>query len=261
MIVENLKLYFDNQNISIYEVEKKLSLGKGTLYKSFKESKSIGSKIVENILLNYPDINISWLLTGNGSMTGGNLSPKAIDQRPIIEIKLEEGKPNTILADVKAAAGFGNIMNNPKQLSKLPAFYTPNAPFGLNVAFQITGDSMHPRIRNMDYIIGTKVENFEDIKEGFVYIIIDKDDGAVCKRIKKIGNDFLIVSDNPTFNPYPRPRGSILAFFKAFYLFSNDFRSYYDDTRKRLEVLESNMDRVMNKLDIKEYLYDINQNK
>ena len=44
-----------------------------------------------------------------------------IDRPPIIEINLTEGKPNTLLADVQASAGFGERLKNTKRLEELPA--------------------------------------------------------------------------------------------------------------------------------------------
>ena len=58
---------------------------------------------------------------------------------------------------------------------------------GLMWLFQISGDSMHPTIRHLDYVAANQLNGIEDIRDGYTYIIIDKDDGVLCKRIYRAG--------------------------------------------------------------------------
>ncbi|MCM1168730.1 MAG: hypothetical protein NC324_02215 [Bacteroides sp.] len=68
MVPNRLKEYIDFKQISIYAFENAIGCSRGAIAKAIKESKSIGSVVVENILRIYPDLNPSWLLTGQGNM-------------------------------------------------------------------------------------------------------------------------------------------------------------------------------------------------
>lgn len=115
----------------------------------------------------------------------------------IIEINPEAAKTNTLIADVHASAGFGGIIESSTALEQLPAIHLPNAPQGLNIAFQVNGDSMHPTIRHLDFVAGNKITDIDNIRDGCTYIIVNRDEGVLCKRIYRLGSDWQIVSDNP----------------------------------------------------------------
>jgi len=176
-----------------------------------------------------------------------NLS-SSINSRPVIELR-PDAKANTLIADVKASAGFGAILDNPKKLEKLPSISLPNAPFGLNVAFQIEGDSMHPTIRHLDFVAANQLNDINDIRDGYTYIIIDRDDGVLCKRLYREGVDFKIVSDNPNYPPYKRSQYDVLAFFKCFMRLSTDFRTYHDDVRNAIQELRVEVQQIKLRID------------
>lgn len=206
---------------------------RGVLMPTLEHLMEISSKL---------NISLDWLILGKES-DGSTI----IDNRPIIEIN-PEAKTNTLIADVKASAGFGSILDNPEKLESLPSISLLNAPYGLNVAFQITGDSMHPTIRHLDYVAGNKVEDFNDIRDGYVYIVIDKDDGALCKRLYHQGNDIQIVSDNPSYSPYSRTRNDLLGVFRAFCRLSFDFRTYHNDLRNDIQQLRQDVEWLKRKV-------------
>ncbi len=182
-------------------------------------------------------LNAETLLVGNGnlfkSITNKVNEPEETNKtqaRPIIEIN-PEAKANCLVADIKASAGFGSLMQSSTKLEELPAITLLNAPFGLNVAFPIQGDSMHNTIRHSDYVAGNLLTDINDLKDGHVYIVIERGNGATCKRVYKTKKGYRIVSDNPTYPEYPLEHDDVIAFFKAFERLSRDFRNYFDDVR------------------------------
>ena len=68
MIVENLKKFIDSKGISIAAFEKSIGMSNNSFRKSLNSGGNIGSDKLENILKIYPDLNPSWVLTGNGEM-------------------------------------------------------------------------------------------------------------------------------------------------------------------------------------------------
>jgi len=189
------------------------------------------------------NVSVDWLLTGKNDTekkdTNQVSEPREVYKAtPIVEIS-PEAKANCLVADVKASAGFGSLMESRTRLEELPAISLLNAPFGLNVAFQIEGDSMHNTIRHLDYVAGNHITDIKDIKDGHVYIIIEKGNGPTCKRVYKEKGVFRIVSDNPTYPEYILGEKDIVAIFKAFQRFSSDFRNYFDEVRTDVNELKN----------------------
>lgn len=71
MIMERLKMFIDSQGITIKAFERSIGMSNASFGKSLKNGGNIGSDKVENILQVYPQLNPSWLLTGEGSMILG----------------------------------------------------------------------------------------------------------------------------------------------------------------------------------------------
>ena len=245
--LNRLKSYIDKKGLNIKKFEKINKFSNGSLSSQFKKNKTIGVDRVENILKNHTDLNPTWLLTGKGNMI---LNEDNIISEPIvgyrskssipkvIEINPNASKSNTLIADVHASAGIGNIIDNHSELEKLPSIHIPDAPSGLNVAFQICGDSMSPTIRHLDFVAANKINDPRDIRDGHTYILIDVDEGVLCKRIYSIGADWKIQSDNPIYPPYSRSKHNILSFFRAFCRLSYDFTGYHDDFRKEINDIK-----------------------
>lgn len=211
-----------------------------------KEGNKPSNDILIDISNKFENVDLHWLLTGKKRQTENKNS--LLDARPIIEIN-PESKSNTIIADVNASAGFGSFLNNPKKMEQLPSISLPNAPYGLNVAFQTTGDSMHATIRHLDYIAANQLHSFDDIRDGNVYVVIDKDDGALCKRLYRQGNDIQIVSDNPSYRTYSRTRNDLLGVFKAFCRLSFDFRTYHNDMRNDIQDLREKISSLNTRME------------
>lgn len=71
MITERLKQFIDSINISISAFEKSIGMSNASFRKIYNNNGSIGSDKLERILKTYPQLNPSWLLTGEGPMILG----------------------------------------------------------------------------------------------------------------------------------------------------------------------------------------------
>jgi hypothetical protein len=67
-----LLLYLDHYRISPYSFERGLGIANGYLKKQLRGKGSVGSDILEKILAKHRDLNLTWLLTGNGEMLTGS---------------------------------------------------------------------------------------------------------------------------------------------------------------------------------------------
>ncbi|QMU64082.1 MAG: hypothetical protein GKR88_07115 [Flavobacteriaceae bacterium] len=245
LLKQRIIQYIDYKKVSKYEFYQKTGISNGVL----SQKTGISEENTLKFLKYYSEINPEWLLTGKDPMLKSEVQTKVIDKRPIIEITPDSQKLNTLVADVSASAGFGAMLDNPKKLQELPAISLPNAPFGLNVAFQIQGDSMHPTIRHADYVAANHLNDINTIIDGYTYILLDKDHGVLCKRIYREHDRIKVVSDNPSYPPYYRSGKDILAFFKCFMRLSTDFRTYHNDVRNAIQDLHMEVRQLKKRIE------------
>jgi len=67
-MIERIKIFIENQGISIRAFEKKISASNGLIRKAIANNTDIQAKWATAIVENFPHINPEWLLTGNGCM-------------------------------------------------------------------------------------------------------------------------------------------------------------------------------------------------
>jgi transcriptional regulator with XRE-family HTH domain len=118
--------------------------------------------------------------------------------------KLAAGTYDIQFVPVKAAAGYLAGYADPEFMDELKTFTLPMLAPGNYRAFEIVGDSMLPTPSG-SVIVGEKVETLEDIKTSNTYIVINRQEGIVYKRILKntrAKNKLTLVSDNPAYQPY-----------------------------------------------------------
>ena len=118
--------------------------------------------------------------------------------------KLAAGTYDIQFVPVKAAAGYLAGYADPEFIDELNTFTLPMLAPGNYRAFEIVGDSMLPTPSG-SVIVGEKVETLEDIKTSNTYIVINRQEGIVYKRILKntrAKNKLTLVSDNPAYQPY-----------------------------------------------------------
>ena len=99
--IDRLMQFIKYSGLSARQFDLSIGASNGYTLRMSKNRASIGSDVIENILRAYPDLNVAWLLTGEGPMLKSQreeeildfdkLSPekqKEIEQ--IIELKIKE---------------------------------------------------------------------------------------------------------------------------------------------------------------------------
>lgn len=131
--------------------------------------------------------------------------------------KLAAGTNEIQFVPVKAAAGYLAGYADPEFIDELNTFTLPMLAPGQYRAFEIVGDSMLPTPSG-SIIVGEKVEDINDVKNNFTYIVVSRNEGIVYKRMMKNNrakNKYTLVSDNPTYQPYQVNGEDILEVWKA----------------------------------------------
>ena len=72
--IERIAMYLNFKSISPHSFERNINLSNGYYSKQLKNLGSVGSDILIKIYHHFPDLNILWVLTGEGQMILGTAS-------------------------------------------------------------------------------------------------------------------------------------------------------------------------------------------
>jgi phage repressor protein C with HTH and peptisase S24 domain len=192
--------------------------------------------------------NVKLNVKGHVQLTGKKRS------REVVEYQLQEeqaGYVNNVYdIDSKAAAGMAYLLQDVDRFKALPTLYIPNLGTGFHIRLQITGDSMHSTIKDGDRVVATLCANpVQNLREGHIYVIIDRDEEVVCKRIYRAGEtQWEFVSDNDIYTPYKRDLNDILAVLRVEEVHTTDLRNYFSDTRKEIVQIWKSIEDIKRKL-------------
>lgn len=148
-------------------------------------NENIGPLILEKISAVYPELNIEWLLTGEGNM--------------INEKKKNKSKGIPLIPTYAMAGQFTceqNIMENNCERYVIPVF---DADF----LIPVHGTSMQPYLNSGDIIACKKIYMDKLFFQWNRIYVIDTNQGILVKRIRKSEKkDYVIlISDNPDYDP------------------------------------------------------------
>lgn len=177
--------------ISKREFERRINVSNGYLNQLKHMPKE---EILERISIQFPELNISWLLTGEGEMLKSEAQQSA-------SLPATEKSRIRYWIDVEATAG-GLAMFEDNPMSRCIEMSIPE--FGdCTDAVNLYGDSMFPLYKSGQIIILKEwAESFIDF--GNVYLVITKSGNRMVKYLRK-GSDaahVLCVSENPAFDPF-----------------------------------------------------------
>lgn len=77
-ILDNIRALADHEKITIGALERQIGASKGVLSRALSNGTDIQAKWIQAIVENYPHINTSWLLTGEGSMLRSDNSERRL---------------------------------------------------------------------------------------------------------------------------------------------------------------------------------------
>lgn len=175
----------------------------GMTYGNFKgKSKEtpINSNAIADILAMFPDINLQWLLTGDGEMIKTN---KSIDT-----ITIDAGVP---LIPIEALAGHGNGSFTINDRDIKERYIIPGLTHA-DFMIKVSGSSMQPKYYGGDVVACKLVKDWTFFQWNRVYVL-DTAQGALVKRVKKgSDNDHItLVSDNELYEPFEVHRSDLNA--------------------------------------------------
>lgn len=82
-MLDRLKQYIEFKGLTVASVERSLGMSNGALAKPIKNHTAIGSDKLQNILAFCPDLSLSWLFFGRGSMIIGEGTSSPVNEKII----------------------------------------------------------------------------------------------------------------------------------------------------------------------------------
>ena len=192
MVKERLLEYIEEKGVTKSYFEKSLKMGNGYI----NNVKSIGSDKLEDIITNYPDLNIVWLITGNGNML-------TIDPSETGETQTLPRIPYTAAAGTLGAIALDGITDEHcERVSVVKSF--PR----YNFTIVINGDSMEPEYRAGDEVACLALKDSKFVQWGKVHVL-DTSQGIIIKKIFDAGESIRCSSTNPMYPDFVIPKDEI----------------------------------------------------
>lgn len=165
MVSARVGEYLEEKKISYYAFENSLGASRGSISKAVKDGKSIGSNMLEKILLMYPDLNPTWLLTGEGKMLLHNTEDSRMVKTYQLKTDTAVESQQIPLYDLEAVAGLVPLFGNTQALKPVDHISIPHLP-QCDGAIYVTGDSMYPLLKSGDIVLYKEVK---DIANGIFW--------------------------------------------------------------------------------------------
>lgn len=239
-LIERIYQLSDFKGDSIYKISKEIDVSNGYFAKTKAKNGSVGSEIIEKIVSYYPDLNVEWLITGNGEMIKTKSLKNVLKKNEDIYEDINEDKPNVKktyaielaekptntgieannlgnagipLIPIDAMAGFGTgavqVMHYDTSKYIVPEFSELNVDFMIRVK----GSSMVPKYNSGDLVACKKLVITDIFFQWNKVYVLDTEQGALIKRVKKGSRDnyILLISDNQNYDPFELHLSKIFA--------------------------------------------------
>lgn len=178
--------YCGKKNIALARFEKESKLSNG-YFNQVKKRPSADK--IKNIEEAFPDLNIEWLLTGEGEMlkTSTEQTETTPYTVPLVPISAQGGSFNDFVVSVRDS-------DCEKVISPVKH---------VDFALTVTGDSMAPEYPGGSQVLVRKVNERAFIEWGRVYVL-DTCNGTVIKKLNpgRDDDEVLCVSVNPDYQPF-----------------------------------------------------------
>lgn len=186
------------------DIAKKLGTYNHVINSILKGQRNVTIDQLQKLFEDFPiDANYVFGIT-NDMLTEDYASSNGIPARSKSDRSIG-GRANITLVPERALAGYALEHQDPAFLEGLQKFSVPNME-GQLIAFEISGDSMHPTITDGDIVICEKIERGDPLRDNHVYVIVTE--VVVAKRIQQLrkGNNttqLRLISDNhAVYQPY-----------------------------------------------------------
>lgn len=203
---QKLRQYLEIKGISYNEFYRKNGFAEGFL----NGSRSFSVEKLKSIIRNYPDLNVNYLLFGEGDPINELETKILLDPEVAYEEKAKEGFAPYYELPVSA----GN--DQPIFAEDQKADYYIQIPgVKAKAYFPIHGASMEPLIRSGDFIGVDEMESWDHLDPEKIYLIITKNDRMIKHLQAHESDDDLLMCLSPNYKPFTLRKENIIAIYKV----------------------------------------------
>ena len=196
-VKQRLEEFLEYKNISKSEFGR--LIGVSAAYISSMR-KSIQPDKVESIALKFPELNVNWLLTGNGQMLAER------------EKQFREAKQDVLPLIPYPAIGGYTEDNWTALLNDCPLYAIPDIKTPADFLIKVGGDSMTPKYEAGDLLACKMINEVLFFQWGKTYVV-DTSQGVMVKNVyedTENKENILLVSENKDkYPPFAIPRSDI----------------------------------------------------
>lgn len=184
--------YIEHKGIDKSNFEKQSGLANGFVDKSGDNTRRSSLDKISNA---FPDLNIDWILTGQGEML-----KERNNLNNIINPKESQGVP--YFEDIEST---GSIMSMHNDYKETPTFFINYEHFNDCTAYmQHVGDSMYPKYCAGEIIAVKRIFNFDIVLWGEAYLIVTNDNANNLRTVKLVyphddESKIILRASNPNF--------------------------------------------------------------
>ncbi len=202
IIKQNILKYLEFKGISPYKFYQDSGITRGIL----NQNNGMSEENTTKFLAYSTDVNVDWLLTGQGSM----LKTQPENTGSVFRLKTDNNvqHQSVPLYDIQASASVVALFKDSSTETPIDHITIPNLP-KCDGAIYVSGDSMYPLLKSGDIIMYKKVANeIDNMFWGEMYLVSlinnDGDEFVMVKWLHKseLGTDYVkLVSENRHHQP------------------------------------------------------------
>lgn len=177
-------------------------MSNGLLANIIKRGSSCTTDTLEKILKSFPELNIEWILRGEGSMLRSvgyrqQEEQSASMHEPASYYATKPAQHSKVWIVPSTVASFSK-----KSTLDFSFFSIPWLGKGEYFLFTVQGDAMEPTLTNGDHVVGKEIFEAEEVLNGHAYVIVTQE-ATLMRRIiwEETETSFRLVSDNDAYGP------------------------------------------------------------
>lgn len=161
--------------LSQAEFSEKVGIKPSQVSEMLNGKRKISERTIHNIVEAFPDLNINWLLTGEGEM----LKSDRVTYAPA-------SNKNIPFYDIDVTASIAESFNDTPEI---PQYYIDFPPLNdCTAAFPVYGESMEPDFFAGEVVLVKEITNVDSMLWGEPYLVITN---ANCDNLRTIKNVYL----------------------------------------------------------------------
>lgn len=199
--IENQRLREVRESMGYTQSDFAKTIGAGNSTVDIERGKVKLSGVIVKELFQRWNINPAWLF---GESNQKFLRFNQVSTLPRVISVDGNGDENIVMVSQKAAAGYGQNVEDAQWIESLPMFQIP-LPEYKNTSFrgfEVQGESMMPMIQDKSWVICTAVEKLDEIKDNDIYVVVEEDSIRLKMLRKDDENKVLtLISLHPDYPP------------------------------------------------------------